>query len=376
MKSLYIKYKGYIILALVVIISSLILWIPFTRMLSFAGLPFNGTDTGTIYRNYDGPLYVIPAKTWYNPEEIERVYPENTDGSAYFAAHLPGYPASIALLAPLLGYRKAMIAATVIATILLAWVFYFMLVRLKLSKHPLTLTVVMLFLPRFLVLRGVGTPEPLFMVSILGSLLFFEQKKFIWAGVLGGIAAATKTPAVLLFLAYLLTILDEYRTHKQIRWGWLYLLLIPASLGLVGVLYLVQYGDFWAYFHTNFVVPMPYPFAMFNYQAQWVQTGWIEEIVLYLVFYATSIVYLRNLPHKSFSYFALVFFVGLMFVQHRDISRYAMPLWPLALIAFERFFTDRRFVTAGLLMLPAIYMYAWNFMQVNVMPIPNWAPFM
>lgn len=376
MKSLYKKYEAYINLTLAVVVSSVLLWIPFTNVLSFVGLHFKNTGTDIIYRNFDGPLYIIPAKTGYNPKLIETIYPGNTGGPIYFAAHLPGYPATIATLAPLLGYRRAMIAATFLATLVLAWFFYYMLKQMKLTKHPLVLTIVFLFLPRFLVLRGVGTPEPLLMLLILSSLYFFEKKQFMWSGILGGLAAMTKTPAILLFAAYLCVMFDEYRLKRAVIRGWFYLLLIPVGLLLVNLIYLQQYGDFFAYLHTNFVVPMPYPFSAFNYTAQWVQTGWLEEIVLYLVFYGVSIVYLKDSPHKSFFYFSLIFFLGLLFVQHRDISRYALPMWPLALIAFEKFFTSKRFVLVGLLLIPGIYMYAWNFMQTNVMPISDWTPFM
>lgn len=375
MRSLYKKYEAYVTLALVVVLSSVILWIPFTDLLSFAGLHIKNHDTGTIYRNFDGPLYIIPAKTWYNPKEIKKVYPDNTGKPIYFAAHLPGYPATIAALAPVLGYRKAMIASTVLATLLLTWFFYFMVKRMKITKHPMVLTVIMLFLPRFLVLRGVGTPEPLFVLLVLASLFFFEKKRFFWAGILGALATITKTPGILLFVAYLCAMVDEYRSKRVFVREWLYTMLIPAGLVGVFLLYLAQYGDFFAYMHTDYVVPMPYPFAAFNHVAQWVQTGWLEEIVLYLFFYGVSIVYLKDSPYKSFFYFSLIFFIALIFVQHRDISRYALPMWPLALIAFEKFFTTKRVVLVGLLLLPAVYLYAWNFIQINVMPISDWAPF-
>lgn len=376
MKSLYKKYEAYFILTLVVVLSSVILWLPFTPLLSFAGLQFKNKDTGYIYRNFDGPLYIIPAKTGYNPKQIKKVYPESQVEPKYFAAHLPGYPTTIAMLAPVLGYRKAMIAATVGATLALAWFFYYVLKKLKLTKHPLVLTVVMLFLPRMLILRGVGTPEPLFMLLILASLYFFERKRFLLSGVFGGLAAITKTPAILLFAAYLCTIVDHYRTHHKFVKGWLYTLLIPAGLALVGLLYYIQYGDLLAYLHTNSVVPMPYPFSVFDHTAQWVQTGWLEDVVLYFFLFATGIVFLKELPYRSFYYFALIFFIGLIFVQHRDISRYAMPMWPLACIAFEKLFTMKRFALVGLLLLPALYLYAWNFIQINVLPVSNWAPFL
>jgi hypothetical protein len=72
----------------------------------------------------------------------------------------------------------------------------------------------------------------------------------------------------------------------------------------------------------------------------------------------------------------LVFFIAIIFVQHRDIPRYSLPLWPMALVAFERFFTDKRFLLVFFFLLPAIYLFAWDFIIYNVMPISNWAAYL
>jgi hypothetical protein len=46
------------------------------------------------------------------------------------------------------------------------------------------------------------------------------------------------------------------------------------------------------------------------------------------------------------------------------------------MITFEKFFTSKRFQLLLIILLPAIYMYAWNFMGENVMPNINWTPFL
>lgn len=51
-----------------------------------------------IYRNYDGPLYIVPAKTLYNPQMIKELGLELALSEKYFAAHLPLYPLLIRLL--------------------------------------------------------------------------------------------------------------------------------------------------------------------------------------------------------------------------------------------------------------------------------------
>lgn len=89
-----------------------------------------------------------------------------------------------------------------------------------------------------------------------------------------------------------------------------------------------------------------------------------------------TVLTLRNTKHRSFFYFSLVYLIATMFVQHRDISRYSLPLWPMACIAFENFFTSKTFRIAAMILLPAIFLYAWNFLIQNIMPIGEWQPFL
>ncbi|HRN69606.1 MAG TPA: hypothetical protein PLS49_00320, partial [Candidatus Woesebacteria bacterium] len=136
------------------------------------------------------------------------------------------------------------------------------------------------------------------------------------------------------------------------------------------------YGNFFAYFNTGGVVPMPYPFSAFNFQAIWVETGWLEDIIFYFVLYLFTIIQLKDATYRSFFYFSLVFFIGAIFVQHRDLSRYMLPLWPFACIAFEKTFTSKKFFIVLLILLPAIYLYAVNFMLFNILPISDWQAFL
>ncbi|EKE15482.1 MAG: hypothetical protein ACD_12C00002G0001, partial [uncultured bacterium] len=141
------------------------------------------------------------------------------------------------------------------------------------------------------------------------------------------------------------------------------IVLIP--LGLLGVfgLYAKQYGDFFAYFHSGDNIHLTFPFAVFNFQKNWVGTAWLEEIIFYYFIYGLAVITLKDSKYRSFFYFSLVFFMATLFVQHRDISRYSLPLWPLALIAFEKFFTSKKFLIIFIILLPAIFLFAWNFLN-------------
>jgi 4-amino-4-deoxy-L-arabinose transferase-like glycosyltransferase len=321
-------------------------------------------------------LYIIAAKSLYDPNILHSLKIETPLPDTYYAAHMPLYPLTIRLFAPVMGYLKAMIFSTLLFTVLLTWVFYFVLKKLKITAHPFILASVFLFLPRFLVVRGIGAPEPLFMFMVLGSLFAFERKNYVLAGLLGGLAAMTKLPGILLFPAYLLVLGEQYIKTKKADLKSISILLIPVGLLAVCLLYAQQYKDFFAYWHTGYVVPMPYPYAAFNHAARWVGTGWLEDVLIYFFMYGMTVMYLKDSKYRSFYYFSLIFLIGLLFVQHRDVSRYSLPLWPMACIAFEKLFTSKKFLIVFVLLLPGIYLYAWNFMQTNVMPVSNWGPFM
>ena len=364
--------------------STFLVWLPFILKINFwYGIEIPNSSFEYIYRNYDGPLYIIPAKTFYNKKTIEKIGLELPLPAKYFAAHLPLYPFLIRVFGDLfryfgfsLVYFKAMIFVNLIATILLTTFFYFFLTQFKLSKKPLILSFVFLFIPKFLIVRSIGAPESLFMLLILLSIYFFEKEKYTLSGLFGGLATMTKTPGVLLLFAYGLVFLEKFLKTKKINWSFFWIFLIPLGLILVFVLYAFQYGDFFAYFHSGDNIHLFYPFAVFNYKANWVGTAWLEEMIFYFFLYGLTVYSLKDSRYRSFFYFSLVFYTAIIFVQHKDIPRYSLPIWPLAAISFENFLTSKRFLIVFILLLPAIYLFAWNFIAYNIMPISNWWHFL
>lgn len=377
---LYTKIPTYAIITLLTIISTVVLWIPFLfHFQSINGVRVETPNFQTVLKHYDGPLYVIPAKTLYdinNP--LFETHPIGLT-TTYFAAHLPLYPLFIRVLAPFIGYLRSMLMITLLFSIAFFNFFYYFLKKLKISERPLILTLILLFFtPRFLVVRSVGSPEPLFLFMMLTSLFFFIQKKYFFAGIAGALATMTKTPGILLFVGYALWCVEHYiKTNKiEIKWAWIFL--IPVGLLLIFLLYWKQYGDFFAYFHSGDNIHLLFPpFSVFNFQKIWVGTAWLEEIVFLYFFYLMALLTLyQNKLMRPVFYFMLIFFLATISIQHRDLSRYALPMLPFALIAFEKLFTSKKFLIVLIILLPAIYLYAWNFMLYNIAPITDWSPFL
>ncbi len=376
---LYNNLQPYLWITLFVLISTVLLWIPFLlKQTHWLGLTFEKQGFQTVLEQYDGAFYIIPAKTLYQVDKMDipgvGFILSLPLSPGYFAAHLPLYPLLIRLFS-ILGYLHAMIFVNILFTILFASFFYYFLRYFKLTEKPLLLTFVMLMIPRFLIVRSTGAPESIFMLLVLASLLFFEKKNYLLAGIAGGLATATKTPGILLFVGFVLVLLERFIREKKFDWKSIGIIGIPLGLIAVFTLYYFQYHDFFAYFHTGGVVQMPYPFSAFNSQSRWVGTAWLEDILLYFFLYGLTVVTLFRSKLRSLFYFSLIFFIAIIFVQHRDISRYSLPLWPMACIAFEKFFTSKRFLLVLIFLLPAIYLFSWNFIAYNIMPISDWRPF-
>ncbi len=339
-----------------------------------------------VYKNYDGPLYVVAAKSLYSPKAIEDIKLELSIPAKYFAAHLPFYPLLIRLFREImmvfggwfanLAYLKSMLLVNLLFSVFLSWVFYFILKRFKLTSKPLILTIIFLFIPRFLAVRSVGAPEAIFIMFILLSLYFFEKEKYLLAGIFGGLSVMVKTPGILLFASYCLVFVEKILKEKKINYQWLMIGLIPFCLIMVFLFYGLQYGDFFAYFNSGDNVHLVSPFSVFNFKKTWVGTGWLEEIIFYYFLYGLTILNLKNNKYRSFFYFSLVFFIAVIFIEHRDISRYSLPLLPLALINFEKFFTSKKFLLVFLILLPAIFLYVINFLNFNLMSISDFRPFL
>lgn len=380
----------YSILAAVTIASTFILWLPFIlRSPTINGVATKQISFQTVLSNWDGPLYIIPAKTLYDKNsQILKKSPLGISAK-YFAAHLPLYPLTIKLIAPFFGYPRATATSTLLTSVILICFFYYFVEKLKLSKNPLLLSLVFLFItPRFLIVRSVGSPEPLFILLFLASIYFFIKERYLWSGIFGALAVITKTPGILLFVSYGLLVTSYWLKNKKFNSQWLWLLLIPLGLFMVFLLYYYQYGDFFAYFHSgdNLHLIFP-PFSVFNYQKLWVGTVWLEEIIFLYFFYLITVIRFSPIEKEDHSLIServkktlfsvsLIFFISITMVQHRDISRYSLPLLPLALIGYEKFFTSKKFLIALIILIPAIYFYAWNFMLVNVAPIGDWSPFL
>lgn len=377
--------KDLSIIACITLFLTLAVWLPHFLRLDFYGLNFS-EGFNTIYRNYDGMEYITIAKSLYFPEAIKNV-PQSLP-AIYYAAHFPGYSIAILAFAPFLGFLKSMLFVALLFTVLSAWVFYLLVRDFELTKHPIWLTFLFLILPaRWIIIHSVGSSETMFSFFTISALYFFmkfestNKWRFIYlTGLMGFAAQLTRPPGALLAIsigAYLLWKIYKskeniFKSFGQTIFRYHPLLLIPLALLAVFGWYQMSYGDFFAYFKTGDNIHLVFPpYQVFNKNSFWVGEIWLEDMIYVFILGFLGVMYLFKQKLYPLAFFVLTYLIATIFVTHRDISRYAAPIFPFVLIAFEKVLTQKEFKIVMTIVGLAIYLYAQNFLLNNTAPYPN-----
>lgn len=337
------------------------------------------TKLDIVYKNWDGPSYVLAAISLYRPDvayqnnfiQSADIHPDWT----WLPAHFPAYPLAIRLLTLSgvegLGYFPAMLTVTLIFTLLSYLAFYELVKALKLTRHPLALALPLIFLtPRWFVVSHVGGSESMFMFFLIMFLLFFTQGRHHLASSMLALAQVTRPHAVFLMIGVLFVALSQLwqtRNWKQVLADYVPYLMVPLSVFAVFTFYYFQTGNFWAFFEAINLTKnlQSIPFKTFSFPSPNIETFWQEVNALDYVLYFAASLLLFGKKLWRVGVLSLVYFLPLIFIQHSDISRYAIPLIPFALIAYSEIVEKRAFTWATIIMSPAVIMYAINFMDHN-----------
>lgn len=382
------RIKLFIFFAIISITTTLLLWLPFILNLrEFWGIPLPQQGFATIAANFDGPYYIIAAKSLYNPDFIKQNYFFSLP-PIYYSAYYPLYPLLIKALAslPQINYVYAMIIATIITSILAIWTFYHLLQDIGLQKQAFWLTVLFTIFPaRWFVARSVGSPEPLFILSILASFYYFRRRNYWAAGIFGAAAQLTQSPGILLFFAYILALIipswnklahqDIAKWIRNLPWKAYPICLIPASLVSLFFFYAKQYDDFFAYFHSSNNIHLSFPpFQIFNPSQPWIGTFLLGEILWIYLIGALGLGYLIQQKQTMIASIVGIFFFSILFVSGIDAARYSLPMAPFFFITFQKLLSSNIFKWAIVLLVIPIYLFSLAFIANNAIPIADWSP--
>lgn len=362
-----------------VILFSLMVWLPFALKVKLPGWEMDFSEgTKILWQNFDGPNYLIVAKTWYDVESIKIGFSSPLPAE-YYPAHLPLYPAVIWIFDTFLKGPTAMLMATLLGSVLCFLMLYKYTTEFNLSKNAFWLCLLFLVLPaRWVAVRAVGSPEPWFIFFILASIYNFRKEKFWWTSIWGYLALLTKSPAAILLAAYVLYALVDSIKQRQIQWKYAPLLVMPVAALDLFYLYQIRIGDFWAYFNSGDNIHLFWPpFSVFTPKGQnWVGSFWLEDVIWTWLIFGAGIMKLRAKKLTIEYYFAGLFFLSTLFVAHRDISRYILPAAPFVLIGWDNLIHKKEFKVVVMLLLVPILLYTWTFLLNNTAPVADWAPYL
>lgn len=380
--------RRYLWVSVIVALFSLMLfWTPFwLNASSIWQISLPEPSLKTIIANYDGMNFLVVARSWYDPEIIRTEYSQLVGERAerYFAAHYPVYAVVIWFFDLFTTGDNAILLSIIFSNIILSTLLYYFFANfLKNQKLALALSLLSLFWPaRMLSVRSVGSNEPIFIALILSSLLAYSRNMHWRASVLGSLAVLTRSPGILLFASYFLTIVMSKTSIKDKVQSITPYLLMPVSLLLLWGYFGITYGDPLAYFKVggNINLSIP-PFLVFGSNMDWVSGSWLEDIVFTYAYYLLGIILLWDKTREKAELsvvvnFGLIYMFATWFIVHRDIARYSLPLVPIALLGIGHKITWSKKWLLMLILLIPIYLAGWKFVASNMAPITDWTPFL
>ena len=323
-----------------------------------------------LYQSWDGPAIVVVARSFYDHSLIAQANTVNLP-DYHFANFLPLFPVFIKLFS-FIGYWRSSIFTTQLFTLLFIVVMYTLL-KMVYPKEKLNwIAIPLIFFPaRWFSITHIGSSEPLFLLLITLFLLFWIKKKYFYSALFLALAQITRHAAIWFFLglgAYLLFmwLTKKINLSKVLKTFFPYLL-VPLALAAVNTFFYLRYGDFsflsaysqkGAYF--QFI-----PFQIFNLPTAGV---WTESLVFNYLLYLCGVILLFKERKYLFAFLFLFNFLPLIFLVQEDLSRIALSGLPLLYLAYHRVITNKAFQLALIILIPAIYLYSFHFLNYNISP--------
>lgn len=371
------------------ILSLGVFWLPWLLKIDrWGGIEFRRYGMEAVVRNFDGLQYLAVAKSWYDSEIIIQNFAALNNPPEYYAAHLPLYPAVIAVFDQWMPGPTALLASIVFNNLILGSALYLFAANyLKDKKKALLVATIMLFFPaRMISLRAVGASEPLFIAAILFSLVALKREKIGWAAGWATLAIVTRITGII----YLAAVVAAMIYHDWGNWSKLSKKLMPFTLPIVGLglvfyLYQLQLGDYWAYLRGGKELHPVYfwPLLIFSNTQKWITGIWREEFVYMMVFYGAGIKMWwdsqvrsgRELGSMAAGLFLGLIGILLLLTAHQDLARYALVISPMVVLAFAERIERRSLVWALLVIIPG-YLLGWQFLVGNMQALADWGVFL
>lgn len=333
-----------------------------------------------IYRNWDGPGYVVVAKTFYDVAHINRINPFPFLAASHYAFQFPLYPAFIRLFS-FIGYNESMIFVSQLFALLFSIALYFLIKIVNPKANALIVALLSIFYtPRWFIVSHVGSTEPQMLFFITLFMIFFLQKKYLLSALAMSLAQLSKPQGIVFFagiaLYYIVHLLIT-RKHSIIRGikEFSPFVLIPIALIGVFTLYHFKYGNFFIFlsneaFPTMQLPPLKVLVAkeIMNFPLGF-WTGWLEFVVYNYILYFLGIALLFEKKQYFFSVVACIYFLPVLTFVQADMARFILPILPFIYLGYCDILSKKPVYITLFLSLPMVFLFTIGYINYNLAPL-------
>jgi Gpi18-like mannosyltransferase len=334
----------------------------------------------TVFRNWDGPGYLVVAKTFYDVQHITRINPFWFLAPSHYAYQFPLYPVFIRLFS-FIGYANSMIFVSNLFALLFSIALYFLIKTVNPKANALMVAILSIFYtPRWFIVSHVGSTEPQVLFFVTLFMLFFLQKKYFLSAVFAGLSQLTKPQGIVFFVGIAAYYGIQLVTRKKGAWTIVRefspYLLIPLALTVVFTLYYFRFGNFFVFMENEAFPTMQLPpLKVFvseeiYYKLMGIVSGWMELIVFNYILYFIPILILFEKKLYFFGIVALMYFIPVLTFVQTDMARFILPIMPFVFVGLSDMLSQKSVYRGLLICTLMVFLFAIGYMNHNLAPLP------
>ncbi len=333
-----------------------------------------------VFRNWDGPGYVVVARTLYDVSLINTVNPFPYLAPTHYAYQFPLYPLFIRLFS-FIGYNESMIFVSQLFGLLFSIALYFLVKTVNPKANALAVALVSVFYPaRWFIVDHVGSTEPMVLFFMTLFMLFSFRKQYGLAALFVALAQLTKPQGIVFFAGitvwFLWTALTRKQRVLQVVRSFIPFLLVPIALLIVFTLYWIKFGNFFVFFGNEALPRMQWP-PMKMLIANEIMgiplgfwTGWLEFIAYNYILYLLGIILLFDMALPFFGIVALTYFIPVLFFVQANVARIILPILPFVYLGYSNILSKKPVFLTLMLAIPTVLLFATAYINYNLAEYP------
>ena len=326
-----------------------------------------------VVRHFDGPNYLVVAKTLYVPT-AKNPLPGYALTPSYFAAHPPLYPLALRVCSLFGGWKAGLFVATGLLAAASASAFAVYAKDAAPEIPALVAVLAFLFLPaRMFLYRALGASEALMSLLVVLAVLAWRRGRMDWALFASALATVTRTNGIVVVAVLCLALLLSGRVKSALLGG----ALAAIPLLLLFSWYQYLFGDFFALFHVHAdsaggAGRLCLPFAFIGEMAARNDWETAEMLLALHLFYVLCAARLFARGDRLEAGLIAAHVALFSILRERDLARYYLTVAPFAVVVAWRDVWSRPRLAAAVLavLAPLSVYYAWKTIPMNLCSEP------